>query len=126
MVTKSSEGRPRRGRGSHTHGWVAGPCRTCRSWCPGCSRCGCDVDAEFGRRVRANHAAAQVVHEGRAHGGPRDGIKLKASARWDGRLANHFDGYYAWVDNEWQWIETKIPKPRRGAQEPQARVKGEK
>lgn len=114
MTTKHSEGLPR-GHNGHTHGWVKGRCRTCAAWCPGCNHCGCEVDAEFGARVRADRAAGQRVHEGKAFGGPRDGVKLKASARWDGVLDKHKDdGRYEWQGYGWEWLPTPARARRDG------------
>lgn len=112
MVTKYSEGHPRT-NGDHVHGWTKGRCRTCGTKCAACGWCGCEADAAYGRAVKANHAAAQVVHEGKAFGGPRDGVKLKASARWDGVLEKYRDeGRYEWQGHGWQWLPT-TPSARR-------------
>lgn len=106
------EGKPRRS-GYHNHGWTKGKCRTCHAFCPSCGKCGCEADAAYGAAVRANYAAAQEVHEGKAFGGPLDGVKLKASARWDGKLAKHVDeGHYVWLGEGWQWNPAPA-SPRR-------------
>lgn len=97
------EDKPRQGEG-HIHGWRVGNCRTCHARCSGCKLCACQVDAVYGMRVRANLAAAQQVHEGKAFGGPRDGIKIKASARWDGKMHKNETGRYEWQGNGWQWL----------------------
>lgn len=103
--------KPRRS-GTHNHGWKPGACRTCGAWCAGCEQCACAADATYGARVRADLARAQAVHEGKAFGGPRDGIKLKASARWDGKLHGNDDGHYEWQGAGWQWLPTPS-SPRR-------------
>lgn len=98
-------------RGRHNHHFEGGPCRTCGSFCASCRSCYCQTDAEYGARVRADVAAAQAVHEGKAFGGPRDGIKLKASARWDGKLSGYETGHYVWAGGGWQW-EAFPSRPR--------------
>lgn len=105
MARDRKEGKPRNS-GSHVHGWTAGRCRTCRARCAGCGLCACEVDAVYGAAVRANYAAAQIVHEGKAFGGPRDGVKLKASARWDGTVAG-YEGHYTWEGSGWQWVPAR-------------------
>lgn len=101
-----------RHKGKHVHAFILSNCRTCWQICPTCAQCRCAIDSAYGARVRANLAAAQAVHEGRAFGGPRDGIKITASARWDGKLRDHETGHYAWHGAGWQWIPT-TPAPRR-------------
>lgn len=105
MARDRKEGKPR-SSGNHTHGWTSGACRTCRARCADCGQCACQADAEYGRRVKANYAAAQVVHAGKAFGGPRDGIKLTASARWDGTVHGH-EGHYEWQGTGWQWVPAR-------------------
>lgn len=114
MARDRKEGKPRK-QGTHTHGWSSGSCRTCQAFCLGCGQCGCQADAEYGKRVRADHDAAQVVHEGKAFGGPRDGLKLKASGRWDGVLEKfREDGRYEWQGYGWQWLPTPARARRDG------------
>lgn len=108
------EGYPRRDA-NHVHGWTRGRCRTCLTYCQACRKCGCEADADYGAAVRANHAAAQVVHDGKAFGGPRDGVRLKASARWDGVLEKHRDdGRYEWQGYGWEWLPTPARARRDG------------
>ena len=39
----------------------------------------------------------------KAIGGPLDGVKLAASADWDGRLERQSDGKYRLVNGAWRW-----------------------
>lgn len=48
----------------------------------------------------------------KAIGGPRDKIKLSASARWDGLVYKHnkgghvpYNGRYEWKRESWRWVE---------------------
>lgn len=99
-------------KGRHVHGFTASNCRVCGEICTACAQCHCDIDARYGAAVRSNLAAAQEVYEGKAFGGPRDGIKLKASARWDGKLRDNDTGHYEWRGAGWQWLPT-TRTPRR-------------
>lgn len=108
-----------RNRGRHVHhltdSTLFNPCRTCRVRCSGptCVLCACDLDRQSGEAIRRNVKAAQTPLTGRAQGGPRAGIKLTASARWDGKLEKHIEkGHYAWRDGVWQWYPA-IPSQRR-------------
>lgn len=105
--------RARTRTGQHNHRFTVGPCRTCGVYCTGCRRCQCAADAEYGDRVRADVAAGQDVREGKAFGGPRDGIKLTASARWDGKLTSDETGHYVWAGVGWQWNPSQA-RARRG------------
>lgn len=65
-----------------------------------------------------------MMYEGIGRGGPRDGVKLTAGSRWDGRVkvpgkemegrATHFyPGYYQWTGKDWLWVPAgKVSKPR--------------
>jgi hypothetical protein len=71
------------------------------------------------------------VFEGKGRGGPRDGIKLTAGPKWDGRVrlpgkemevarTHFYPGFYKWTGTDWLWIEsddvvrprTTTPRPR--------------
>lgn len=64
-----------------------------------------------------------MMYEGKALGGPRDGVKLTAELSWDGmveqpRKANtgitYYPGHYQWNSRtgRWVWAE-RLPTPSR-------------
>ena len=74
--------------------------------------------------------------EGKAKGGPRDGVKLSAPPRWDGRVrmpgsaANHnvtdpesmrvkfYQGHYDWKPLRWTEVHTWVWVPHHVADQP--------
>jgi hypothetical protein len=67
-----------------------------------------------------------MMYEGKARGGPRNGIKLTAGARWDGRVklpgkemegkSSHFyKGYYQWTGSDWLWVPVDNAAKKRTA-----------
>lgn len=78
--------------------------------------------------------ASEMV-EGRAVGGPRDGIMLTASPNWDGRVQRsgkarqhnttelqYYDGYYKWhdINGVWKWKDGELGKPKKRSSQSRA------
>lgn len=56
-----------------------------------------------------------MMIEGRARGGPRDGIKITASSTWNGKvkeprqredakIIRYYKGRYVWDGETWRWV----------------------
>lgn len=60
--------------------------------------------------IPTEEIVALPMLEGKAMGGPRNGVKLSASVKWDGRLEGH-KGKYVWREDGWLWVKDDIEKP---------------
>lgn len=55
-----------------------------------------------------------MILEGRARGGPLDGVKVTAGSAWDGRIQQIATGRYVWDPalSGWRWVDGTVKRIR--------------